>query len=341
MAHITENTCSICEKPDGKYVCYDCNQFLCDCCKNVHNKFPGNKLHTIKEAFNEVLPVKHECKEHKKNYLHFCQTCDNLICSDCIALEHNGHTFKEVKDIVDDTRKDISKAICNLKEKQLTLTNLKKEINTTKMTKIQNDKEMFTSEVHHLSESLKKIMDAEVKKNEIFASNFLDLEKNRLENDLAKLNKSFEDYSLICEKLENVFHETHDVTFYFNHMKPKKEFQSIEDIPTIEEVNDLKEFRKEDFIDQVVEDVHLKYGIRVIKSKDTEIENLSEQLKQAKITIKKMTDTTIVERQKLEAKDMQMVSLSERLKQEENRHQETKESIIEERKELSAQLEAC
>ncbi|VDI36365.1 Hypothetical predicted protein [Mytilus galloprovincialis] len=169
------------------------------------------------------------------------------------------------------------------------------------MIKIQNDNKRFTSEVHHLTQSLNKIIETELKKYELFASNFLDLEKTQLANSLRKLDKSSEDYSSICKILEDVFMETHDITFYINHLKPKKDFRSIDDIPTIEEVKDLKEFRKEDFIDQVIEEVQTQYGIRVIAKKDIEIEKLSEQLKQEESSHQKTKITALVERQTLEA----------------------------------------
>lgn len=70
--------------------------------------------------------------------------------------------------------------------------------------------------------------------------------------------------SSIINKLENILLETHDVTFYFHQEKILNEFLGSEsdDIPTLEESEDLQQFESEDFIDKVVEKIQMKYGIR-------------------------------------------------------------------------------
>ncbi|XP_071141694.1 transcription intermediary factor 1-alpha-like [Mytilus edulis] len=264
MAQIAELTCHICENTNGRYFCYDCHIILCDKCKKDHYKYPANKHHTIKEYNSKVLPVKYECEQHHKDYLHYCQNCECLICSECITVEHNGHVFKDIKSITDNARKTVLDAICNLKTKQQNSTSAKDEINSSKIVKIQTDTEKFISEVHCLSKSLKEIIETEVKTESTFAGDFLNLEKTKLESFLETLNESVDVHSSIINKLEDILLEAHDVTFYFNQAKILNEIQRSEsdDIPIFEEVKDLQAFETADFIDKVVEKINIKHGIR-------------------------------------------------------------------------------
>lgn len=264
MAQKPEMTCHICENTNGKYFCYDCHIILCDKCKKDHYKYPANKNHTIKESHSKVLPVKYECEQHHKDYLHYCQNCECLICSECITLEHNGHVFKGIKEIADNARKTVSDAICKLKTKQLISTSAKEVITSSKISKIENDTDKFISEVHCLSKSLKEIVEEVVKTDATYAEDFLHLEKTKLECFLETLNESVGARSSIINKLENILLETHDVTFYFHQAKILNEFLGSEsdDIPTLEENKDLQQFESEDFIDKVLEKIQIKHGIR-------------------------------------------------------------------------------
>ncbi|VDH93693.1 tripartite motif-containing protein 2/3 [Mytilus galloprovincialis] len=333
MAQIADWTCNICEKPNGKLFCCDCNQNLCDCCKNIHDKFPANTHHTVKEAHLKVLPVSHECAKHKQNFLHYCQTCECLTCSGCITSDHNGHTFIHVKDIADNARKIVSEAICNLKQNQSTMTNMNEEISVIEMSRIQSDTEKFTSKVSHLSQCLKGIIERVVMKQETIAFDFLALGKAQLESYLAKLNKAFEDYSSLCKKLENVLLETHDATFYDNQAKLMTEFDILEIIPPIEKVVDLKEFSDEDFIDNVVDGIQVQHGIRAMQT-------LSDQLKQEEIIHQETKISLVTEKEKLESsvqsKDNQIKNLSRTLNNEKISHQKTKATVISEQQRFDA-----
>lgn len=262
MAQIPEWTCNIYNKSNAKYMCYDSAHILCDCCKDLHDKFPANKPHTVREVDSNISTVKNECEIHKKDYLHFCQSCDSLICSDCVTTEHNGHVFKGLKDVTEKARKTVSDAIFNLKAIVVTLREMMEKIRSTDMAKIQNDAEDFISKVHHLSKSLIGIIQIVEKRHATFASDYLDLERTHLKYSLAKLSRSLDEHCSVCQKIENVLVETHNTTFYLNQAKIMKELHSIDDIPRLEEAKDLVVFISEDLVDQIVEDIQQKHGIR-------------------------------------------------------------------------------
>lgn len=171
------------------------------CCKNLHDKFPANNYHTVKEVNSKYFPEKFECEVHKKDYLHYCQTCDSLICSECVTTEHNGHVFKGLKDVAEKARKTVTHAISNLKAKTLSITKMMEKLQSTEMVKIQNDTDHFVSEVHHLSQSLIEIIKEVEKRQTTFADDYLDLEKTHLKYSLAKLIRSFDEHCSICQKL--------------------------------------------------------------------------------------------------------------------------------------------
>ena len=116
---LKEIKCSNCE--DGLPAvewCVECENSLCECCNDAHQRMKAFKAHTIVAVEQFVknpklvlsTPEKPEaCKSHGKQALDlYCKTCSSLICRDCTLKDHprETHDFDFIDDVVDEERED-------------------------------------------------------------------------------------------------------------------------------------------------------------------------------------------------------------------------------------------
>lgn len=77
--------------------------------KNLQSNFLINKLLSDLDSHSDRNTF---CKKHDDEKLKlFCQTCDQLICRDCIIIDHRDHAYNFVKDVYPAEKKKIEKAV--------------------------------------------------------------------------------------------------------------------------------------------------------------------------------------------------------------------------------------
>ena len=89
--------------------CVTCEKFLCQECLADHNKFRGHSGHSVltmeelsKPENQKKIQNKMYCNEHSGMILKvYCETCDQLICRDCMDFKHvkQSHSCVLVKDV--------------------------------------------------------------------------------------------------------------------------------------------------------------------------------------------------------------------------------------------------
>ena len=89
--------------------CVTCEKFLCRECLTDHNKYRGHDGHSVltmeelsKPENRKKIKDKMYCNEHSGKKLKvYCETCDQLICKDCMDFKHvkQGHSCFLVKDV--------------------------------------------------------------------------------------------------------------------------------------------------------------------------------------------------------------------------------------------------
>ena len=126
LAH-KELRCGSCEEGSPAVMwCIECENSLCKCCNDAHQRMKAFKSHATVpvEDFlkNPKLvlstPEKPEaCKSHGKQSLDlYCKTCSCLICRDCTLKDHprETHEFDFIDDIVNEEREKIKQATAPL-----------------------------------------------------------------------------------------------------------------------------------------------------------------------------------------------------------------------------------
>ena len=104
MSNTQELKCDNCGIANAASHCKECEQFLCQECIDMHNKwsrFVNHKITGLDEVASsamKLLPppskeVTTNCSSHHKPLEIFCEQCELLICHDCIVRVHKDHDY--------------------------------------------------------------------------------------------------------------------------------------------------------------------------------------------------------------------------------------------------------
>ena len=119
--------CGECEQraPIESYCC-DCQHFLCRDCLPIHKKFKsfrGHRAVPIQNLDAATLQSSQTqyCTKHKSEPLKlFCDTCQKVVCRDCILVDHRQHDYTFVEDArkkIDNRVKDLSNEVAEKLQK--------------------------------------------------------------------------------------------------------------------------------------------------------------------------------------------------------------------------------
>ena len=123
--------CDKCKKREPSCYCRTCG-FICNLCKKPHLEWEEFSSHEIisldqltGDVTNLVPPVKKvlRCSKHTEKQLKlFCETCEEMICRDCIVRVHRDHQYDLVRDTFP-KHKDVIVASLQPVEQQLASVN--------------------------------------------------------------------------------------------------------------------------------------------------------------------------------------------------------------------------
>ena len=123
----TDTQCGSCEDGKATGYCRDCGDFVCDDCQAAHRQVKILKTHQIinldefQAQANNLIPPKKalpRCPKHSNKKLKiYCETCRELICSDCTIRLHQGHNYDLVGDVFTKHKEEIVSGLKPVKEK--------------------------------------------------------------------------------------------------------------------------------------------------------------------------------------------------------------------------------
>ena len=122
----SQNTsCEKCKEFPATRFCRDCGELVCDSCTKMHQtwkEFADHKIVGLNEVVTDptkLFPKKQvpQCKEHSDMELKiYCESCSELICSDCTVRLHQGHNFDLVGDVFPKHKEEIVSSLKPVKE---------------------------------------------------------------------------------------------------------------------------------------------------------------------------------------------------------------------------------
>ena len=103
--------------------CVSCCDFLCKVCSKDHKTWRKTLNHELqpvgssaksdsksaaKPLLKNIPEMPLNCQKHSDEALKFyCETCSMLICRDCVILEHSGHSYNRIENVVEKEKADL------------------------------------------------------------------------------------------------------------------------------------------------------------------------------------------------------------------------------------------
>ncbi|XP_033101686.1 E3 ubiquitin-protein ligase TRIM56-like [Anneissia japonica] len=124
--------CTSCDDEEASFRCNECDDFLCDGCREAHSRVRvtrNHKILSICDIRNGQYDVElvtrmgsEECPRHDGESLRFfCKTCDYLICRDCLLCDNHlkgNHECVCVKEVVNSSKEEVNSALEEVQQKK-------------------------------------------------------------------------------------------------------------------------------------------------------------------------------------------------------------------------------
>ena len=136
-----ELTCESChrETTPVEAFCRNCALFICQHCEEAHRTMRVFSDHVVvplddlRQTTAAHLPMKVEtqirCKEHGGEEMKlYCYDCKQLICRDCIVIDHKGHEYNFVNKVAVQCRASLKESVAPLRETQVNVSQVLKEV---------------------------------------------------------------------------------------------------------------------------------------------------------------------------------------------------------------------
>ncbi|XP_067659745.1 protein PML-like [Haliotis asinina] len=155
----------LCTNDDGNQAvcwCQECEEFLCEYCQNLHNRFNATRRHVV-ETFTDTtlgsMYVESVCKLHNRYPLeYFDKSCNSLICAKCRLGGHADHDVGDLNEAADAAKGRIVEHGKNVSAYRIShqtyLKSISKAINDTKKTS-----SALKEAIHHTFHSLRTKLD--------------------------------------------------------------------------------------------------------------------------------------------------------------------------------------
>ena len=164
-----EPKCEKCKlKSTATGFCRECGKFVCDKCTEIHQSWEEYTNHQIvaiqdvqADAANLISPKKKVlyCPKHKDNVLKvYCETCNELICTDCTIQLHQGHHCDVISDTFPKHKQEIINQLEPVKH-HLATVNQALHIFDARSREIQDQKAAVQEEIHMKIDQLHQVLE--------------------------------------------------------------------------------------------------------------------------------------------------------------------------------------
>ena len=199
------------ENVDATARCLTCNDLLCPECAEHRHRSTTLTLHHQVVSLAEVNAGKYHdeirskqqipCSEHKGEDLRFfCETCDVLVCRDCIVLSHQNHKCVTPSDARKQMEENLKVLLNSLDKKLQTMKNARENV-VTSLNKLKEEQKVMQENLEkEVSSILKKIMDSKIAAEEKF-DQFVKSKQDILQQQKEAIQdekKILEETSLFC-----------------------------------------------------------------------------------------------------------------------------------------------
>ncbi|XP_052089610.1 uncharacterized protein LOC127726324 [Mytilus californianus] len=198
-----------------------------------------------------------------------------------MTSSHNGHTTDTIKKIVDVYRVNAKETHEKLKAKVEIVQRTLKTIKTNQTHQITSDFDSYVLKVEKTCWEMYGIVDHTKKIHMTAASDFQTIEKQDLDMKRVFFKRQYDESSGKLLQIDNLLKESHDVTFFTDWKRLKTDVQNMIEIDqTLQNPRRIESFNEDDFMKAVMEEIDKRLKRSIIKEKETEIELLTNAVKE-------------------------------------------------------------
>ena len=161
--------CEKCKKKStATGFCRDCGKFVCDKCTELHQTWEEYDTHQIvtmqavqADAASLISPKKKvlHCQKHTKKLLEiYCETCNELICSNCTIRLHQGHQYDVASDTFAKHKQEITNQLEPVKHHLVTVNQSLLSIDA-RSKEIQDQRETHQADIHKQIDQLHQALE--------------------------------------------------------------------------------------------------------------------------------------------------------------------------------------
>ena len=160
--------CEKCKKSTATRFCRDCGKFICDKCTEMHQTWEEYSTHQIvtiqsvqADAASFIPPKKKVlyCQKHKEKLLEiYCETCNELICSNCTIRLHQGHQYDVASDTFTKHKQEITDQLEPIK-RHLATVNTALHSFDDRSKEIQDQRETHQANIHKRINELQQALE--------------------------------------------------------------------------------------------------------------------------------------------------------------------------------------
>ena len=121
------NQCQICNSEciTTRNFCHHCNKTMCENCTEMHDVEGGDRdtvivdMNSVDKIVSTPSKPVATCQKHSKEQAKFyCETCSELICSECTVRIHKDHNFNLVDDVLLECKEELVSGLNPLRDQQ-------------------------------------------------------------------------------------------------------------------------------------------------------------------------------------------------------------------------------
>ena len=160
--------CEKCKKSTATGFCRDCGKFICDKCTEMHQTWEEYSTHQIvtiqmvqANAASFIPPKKKVlyCQKHKEKLLEiYCETCNELICSNCTLQLHQGHQCDIASDTFTKHKQEITDQLEPIK-RHLAAANTALHSFDARLRAVQDQRETHQADIHKQIDQLQQALE--------------------------------------------------------------------------------------------------------------------------------------------------------------------------------------
>ena len=136
--------CEMCSDHQALAFCGECREFICSDCVACHQKmrikFAGHHIHSFAELKQSnvslLLPMKQSpatrCEDHNEPCKLYCSDCHQLICRDCIIINHAEHQYEFIMKSATICRESLKEKLAPLLKLHSDVSEATKEVTVVK-----------------------------------------------------------------------------------------------------------------------------------------------------------------------------------------------------------------